>query len=214
MAPGISPGGDRPTTRRRLRRQWRADHGGGSRGIRADRPPAAAAVVGDWDIATNPPPSIGGPDARRDALGVGSPRTHRWADIIEVQQAVLTYRSTVHDYSPDLEDGYLMLETVREAGLKGPLDVPVDRTRQRRRQRRARLRHHGIERILFRRNGSRHGVAAQQLPRRARAQPARTAPSHPAPGSPRIWPRRSARSAGGDVLTDQQPRGRPGSRPH
>lgn len=76
--------------------------------------------LGDWDIATNPPPSIGGPMLAVMLSELVRRGRIDWADIIEVQRAVLTYRSTVHDYSPDLEeDGYLMLEAVREAGLKG-----------------------------------------------------------------------------------------------
>ena len=68
--------------------------------------------LGDWDIATNPPPSIGGPMLAVMLSELVRRGRIEWADIIEVQQAVLTYRSTVHDYSPDLEeDGYLMLET-------------------------------------------------------------------------------------------------------
>jgi gamma-glutamyltranspeptidase/glutathione hydrolase len=76
--------------------------------------------LGQWDIATNPPPSVGGPMlavmlgelVRRGALA--------WGDVIEVQRQVLTYRSEVHDFSGDLEeDGYRLLEEVRTAGLAG-----------------------------------------------------------------------------------------------
>lgn len=76
--------------------------------------------LGAWDIATNPPPSVGGPMlavmlselARRGSLS--------WVDTIEVQRHVLTYRSEVHDFSADLEeDGYNMLEEVRRAGVAG-----------------------------------------------------------------------------------------------
>ena len=43
-----------------------------------------------------------------------------WADTIEVQRRVLSYRSEVHDFSDDLEeDGYTMLEEVRRSGLQG-----------------------------------------------------------------------------------------------
>ncbi len=76
--------------------------------------------LGSWDIATNPPPSVGGPMlsvmlselVRRDSMS--------WPDVIEVQRRVLTYRSEVHDYSADLEeDGYRLLEDVRAAGIAG-----------------------------------------------------------------------------------------------
>lgn len=76
--------------------------------------------LGHWEIATNPPPSVGGPMlavmlgelARRGGL--------EWADIIDVQRRTLTYRSEVHDFSTDLEeDGYRLLEEVRQAGIAG-----------------------------------------------------------------------------------------------
>lgn len=76
--------------------------------------------IGDWALATNPPPSVGGPmlavmlseAVRRGSFG--------WADTIDVQRRVLTYRSEVHDFSADLEeDGYRMLAEVRRSGLPG-----------------------------------------------------------------------------------------------
>jgi gamma-glutamyltranspeptidase/glutathione hydrolase len=78
-------------------------------------------TVGDWTVATNPPPAVGGPVlavmlgelARRNADG---PWT--WADAIEVQRAVLGYRLDVHDLSADLEaDGRALLAAVGERGL-------------------------------------------------------------------------------------------------
>ena len=77
--------------------------------------------VGDWMVATNPPPAVGGPVlavmlgelARRSAT-----RPWTWADAIEVQRAVLGYRLDVHDFSPDLEaDGRALLAAVGERGL-------------------------------------------------------------------------------------------------
>jgi gamma-glutamyltranspeptidase/glutathione hydrolase len=76
--------------------------------------------LGDWDLATNPPPSIGGPVlavmlsqlARRDGWTVD--------DLMEVQRLVLGYRLQVHDFSTDLEtDGYALLERVERHGLVG-----------------------------------------------------------------------------------------------
>jgi gamma-glutamyltranspeptidase/glutathione hydrolase len=79
--------------------------------------------IGDWDIATNPPPSVGGPMlavmlrelAGADGRGGGD---WDWVRVIDVQRRVLTYRARVHDLSKDLEeDGYALLEQVERHGL-------------------------------------------------------------------------------------------------
>ncbi len=84
--------------------------------------PAYSLEVGDWQIATNPPPAVGGPMlaimlgelARRDAAN----GAWTWADVIAIQRAVLGYRTAVHDHSPDLaEDGHELLRGFGEAGL-------------------------------------------------------------------------------------------------
>ncbi len=76
--------------------------------------------AGDWDLATNAPPSIGGPVlavmlgelARRGAWDLG--------DLIEIQRHVLGHRLREHDFSRDLEgDGYDLLERVERHGLVG-----------------------------------------------------------------------------------------------
>lgn len=76
--------------------------------------------LGDWTLALNPPPAVGGPMlavmldelARRAEWG--------WADVIEIQRAVLTYRLRVHDRSWDLlADGHRLLEAVERHGLAG-----------------------------------------------------------------------------------------------
>jgi gamma-glutamyltranspeptidase/glutathione hydrolase len=47
-------------------------------------------------------------------------RGRSWADVIEIQRHVLTYRRHVHDLSLDLEeDGYALLEKVQRHGLPG-----------------------------------------------------------------------------------------------
>ena len=76
--------------------------------------------LGDWTLAFNPPPSVGGPllAVMLDELA----RRQAWdqVDIIEVQQAVLTYRQRVHDHSRDLEsDGRRLLAAVERHGLAG-----------------------------------------------------------------------------------------------
>jgi gamma-glutamyltranspeptidase / glutathione hydrolase len=82
--------------------------------------PAHTVVVGDWTVAVNPPPAVGGPIlavmlgelARRDRW--------TWSDAIEVQQAVLDYRLSVHDHSPDLgAAGLALLAAVDRHGLAG-----------------------------------------------------------------------------------------------
>jgi gamma-glutamyltranspeptidase/glutathione hydrolase len=76
--------------------------------------------LGSWDLATNPPPSIGGP-----VLAVMLSQLARrgsWTidDLIEVQRLVLGFRLRVHDFSTDLEsDGYALLERVERHGLVG-----------------------------------------------------------------------------------------------
>ena len=75
--------------------------------------------LGDWDLATNPPPSVGGP-MLAVMLGQVQPGPWDWARIVEVQRRVLSYRYRVHDLSTDLEeDGYALLETVERHGLQG-----------------------------------------------------------------------------------------------
>ncbi|MDQ6715821.1 MAG: gamma-glutamyltransferase family protein, partial [Actinomycetota bacterium] len=82
--------------------------------------PAVRLRAGDWDLATNAPPSIGGPVL---AVMLGElVRRGDWtlADLIEVQRHVLGHRLREHDFSTDLEaDGYDLLEKVERHGLVG-----------------------------------------------------------------------------------------------
>lgn len=82
--------------------------------------PALRLRAGDWDLATNPPPSVGGP-LLAVMLGELVRRARfTWADVIEIQRTVLSYRHRVHDHSVDLEqDGRTLLELVRTRGLAG-----------------------------------------------------------------------------------------------
>ena len=76
--------------------------------------------AGDWDLATNAPPSIGGPVLAVMLRELG--RRERWTldDVIEIQRLVLGHRLQVHDFSRDLEaDGHALLETVEHHGLVG-----------------------------------------------------------------------------------------------
>ena len=77
-------------------------------------------TLGEWDVALNPPPSVGGP-LLAVMLGelerVGEPT---WDDIVRIQRAVLAYRHTVHDLSRDLDaDGHALLASVERHGLAG-----------------------------------------------------------------------------------------------
>ncbi len=86
--------------------------------------PALQSSLGGWTLATNPPPSIGGPllTVMLAELVAGEGRS--WADVIRIQRQVLTYRHEVHDFSEDLEeDGYTLLDAVASEGLRG-LSVP------------------------------------------------------------------------------------------
>jgi len=76
-------------------------------------------AVGDWEVATNPPPAVGGPML---ALMLGElarrPPHWTWDDAIEIQRRVLGYRASVHDLSPDLEaDGLDLLARIGDRGL-------------------------------------------------------------------------------------------------
>lgn len=74
--------------------------------------------AGEWDIATNPPPSVGGPMLAVMLGELVARGGMTWTDVIEVQRHVLTYRTDVHDFSANLEDdGYRMLEEVQRYGL-------------------------------------------------------------------------------------------------
>lgn len=80
--------------------------------------PAHRLTVGDWEIATNPPPSVGGP-MLAVMLGELARRANwTWGDAIEIQRRVLGYRRSVHDLSPDLEaDGIDLLARIGDPGL-------------------------------------------------------------------------------------------------
>ena len=78
-------------------------------------------VVGDWDLAVNPPPSVGGP-MLAVMLGELARRgpSFDWSDVIAVQEAVLRYRVEVHDVARDLDAaGHALLASVDRHGLAG-----------------------------------------------------------------------------------------------
>src|SRR6478736_5706096 len=60
--------------------------------------PAVRRTVGEWDLAVNPPPSVGGP-MLAVMLGELQRRGNwHWPDIIDIQRSVLRYRRDVHDH--------------------------------------------------------------------------------------------------------------------
>ena len=77
-------------------------------------------AVGDWSVALNPPPSVGGP-MLAVMLGELATREHRsWADVLDIQRRVLAYRLSIHDRSRDLAaDGHALLASVERHGLVG-----------------------------------------------------------------------------------------------
>jgi gamma-glutamyltranspeptidase/glutathione hydrolase len=82
--------------------------------------PAYTLRVGDWTVATNPPPSVGGPMLAAMLNELARRGDWTWADALEIQHAVLTYRTSVHDYSKDLDqDGQDLLATIDEHGIAG-----------------------------------------------------------------------------------------------
>jgi gamma-glutamyltranspeptidase/glutathione hydrolase len=82
--------------------------------------PALQMSLAGWELATNPPPSIGGPVLAVMLSELARRPQRTWRDVLEVQRHVLEYRFHVHDHSSDLEeDGYALLETVERHGLKG-----------------------------------------------------------------------------------------------
>jgi gamma-glutamyltranspeptidase/glutathione hydrolase len=76
--------------------------------------------VGDWSVALNPPPSVGGPML---AVMLGELARHEawtWSEVIDIQRRVLAYRLSVHDRSRDLDgDGHALLAAVERHGLAG-----------------------------------------------------------------------------------------------
>lgn len=75
--------------------------------------------LGEWDLALNPPPSVGGPmlAVMLRELAAGG---WDWTRIIDIQRRVLSFRHQVHDLSTDLEeDGYALLESIDRHGLAG-----------------------------------------------------------------------------------------------
>ncbi len=87
--------------------------------------PALRLDLDGWRLGTNPPPAIGGPLLTVMLQELAARDGRSWADVVEIQQRVLTYRRQVHDYSEDLEeDGFTLLDRVASQGL-GALPLPT-----------------------------------------------------------------------------------------
>ena len=77
-------------------------------------------TVGGWDVAINPPPSVGGPMLAVMLGELQRAHDYSWDDVLRIQRAVLAYRLTVHDVSRDLDaDGHALLAAVERHGLAG-----------------------------------------------------------------------------------------------
>ena len=194
------------------RPRW-AGHGSRPRGIPGGG--AHAAAAGTRRVGPRPQPAPVGrwADARGDAARAGRGRLGLVADHRHpAPGAVLPPPGARPVDGP--RGGRLRVAGVDRPQRAGrPADLVVDRPRLRGRQRRHHLRDHCVERIRFRRNGSRHRADAQQLPRRARAQPAgaaRPAARHPARvqhgAVGRRGPRRVRRSRSGARVPTGSPR--------
>jgi gamma-glutamyltranspeptidase / glutathione hydrolase len=80
--------------------------------------PAHLIEAGSWTVAVNPPPAVGGPMLAVMLRELARRGDWTWGDVIEIQRAVLSYRTSVHDFSRDLEaDGTDLLARVGEHGL-------------------------------------------------------------------------------------------------
>ncbi len=76
--------------------------------------------LADWDIAVNPPPSIGGPVLMAMLRVLAERPAHTPADLIEVQRLVLAYRRHHLDYSADLAAaGTELLRIISDEGPAG-----------------------------------------------------------------------------------------------
>jgi len=76
--------------------------------------------LGPWQVALNPPPSVGGPMLAVMLGELARGGSWSWLDVIEIQRKVLSYRLSVHDRSTDLlKDGQVLLEAVERYGLPG-----------------------------------------------------------------------------------------------
>ncbi len=82
--------------------------------------PSVRRTVGVWDLAVNPPPSVGGPMLAVMLGELGRRGQVAWGDVIAIQEAVLRYRLQVHDLAPDLDAaGHELLLSVDRHGLAG-----------------------------------------------------------------------------------------------
>ncbi len=82
--------------------------------------PSVRRTVGAWDLAVNPPPSVGGPMLAVMLGELGRRGAVDWGEVIAIQEAVLRYRLEVHDHATDLDAaGHELLLSVDRHGLPG-----------------------------------------------------------------------------------------------
>ena len=174
------------------------EHGGGlvtADDLAAYQPvvrPAYVLDVGDWSIATNPPPVGRRSDARRDARRAGAPRATgpgrtRWRSSTRCCPTAPRCTTSPDDLD---QDGRALLDAVGERGLAAlrgsasTAHISADRRRGHR------LRDHHEQRV---RRGARASRAPASCSTTASARPSSTGtactPYRPAPGSPPTWRR-------------------------
>lgn len=82
--------------------------------------PSVRRIVGEWDLAVNPPPSVGGPMLAVLLGELARVGEVDWRDVIRIQERVLRYRLEVHDRANDLDAaGHELLLSVDRHGLAG-----------------------------------------------------------------------------------------------
>ena len=159
---------------------------------RALERPALAVRCGAWELRTNPPPAIGGAVLAALLTLLGDRPRGAWTDedvalLVDVQRAVLGYRRDHLDVAADREAAGLgLLEHVAGSGGRSPSTVHVSVVDSAG----VGVRDHGVQRLRLRGDRARHGHLAEQLPRRARAQPWRAAAARASASRP-TWRRRS-----------------------
>ncbi len=154
-------------------RQGRAGHPRRPRGLPAGAAAALPSQAGSWALRTNPPPAIGGACWSRCSPCSGDRPDGAWteddvAHLVSVQRRVLDARRDRLDVADDREAA--ALDLLREVGWAGA-GSPEHGARVGGGRRRDRLRGDRVLRLRVGGDGPGHRPVAEQLPRRARAQP-------------------------------------------
>ena len=145
--------------------------------------PALVSRAGGWALSTTPPPSVGGVCLDRDAPPPLSPIPARDpvdADhVVQVQRAVLGHRLDVLDHAPDLVAAGAGVPRPRRPRPPRRPRVGIDGPRLHHRPQPDGVRGHLLVGLRRRHDRRRHRDLAEQLPRRAGAEPCRSARGRP-----------------------------------